>query len=499
MKKKTITLISVLTVASAFMIGLAAAGSGHFLRLKAVDECEGHHSGNHYTQRNPTSEAAGCAEYWVCCKCHQHFVGSAPANSTWVDSGVATENITDPSDTRYIEPIFALKNIRLANDGSYYVTAGSITKSMSLTPIDFKTQMSEYKWGNWSASEDGLTLVGDNQTVGDQQYVTNLYVDEGEDLILDFHVKVESSQNNRAFAVGAGIANKADPGATWMGIDINTDEGYHYSKIWGHDLNQDDTKAAFVDFGLAETEGGGYDARIEILRDGWVSFYVNKTLVACHKATYDGGYISFNTWNSKVTLTNFKYYIGNSFNLYPGMYTVSDGTKNRVDDMSDYKWGALWETQYENLIVHANNGAGDVSYVSNLKFEKEDEFILETDVRTSDTCGITFGHQAQNDPGASWICQNVNWDSSKSFQAGGSNPVSGLPEVYKLFEHKRTNSIRHIRIEVTGPSTAKHFKFMADAIVVQEATVTGYNGGYVGFMTWNGEAFFINPTYTLIQ
>ena len=180
------------------------------------------------------------------------------------------------------------------------------------------------------------------------------------------------------------------------------------------------------------------------------------------------------------------------------MYTVSNGTKNRVDDMSEYKWGALWETQYENLMVHANNGSGDVFYVSNINMDKETEFILETDVRTSDTCGITFGHQAQNDPGASWICQNVNWDSSKSFQAGGANPVSGVSEIYKLFEHKRTNSIRHIRIEVTGPSTAKNFKFMADAITVQEVTVTGYNGGYIGFMTWNGEAYFINPTYTLL-
>lgn len=500
MKKKTITLISVLTVASAFMLAIGAAfgGTNKFLRLKAVDECDGHHSGNHYTERAPTSEASGCAEYWVCCKCHQHFVGSEPANSTWADGGVATEVITDPADTRYIEPLFALKNTRLANDGSYYVTAGSITKTMSLTQFNFNTQMSDSKWGDWSTSEDGLTLVGDNQTVGDQQYVTNLYVDEGEDLILDFHVKVESSQNNRAFAVGAGIANKTDPGATWMGIDINTDVNYHYSKMWGHNLDQDDTKAVFSDFGIVKAEDVGYDVRIEILRDGWVSFYVEHTLVACHQATYDGGYISFNTWNSKTTISNLKYYIGSGFGMYPGMYTVSDGTKARVDDMSEFKWGALWETKYENLMVHANNGSGDVFYVSNILMDKEAEFVFETDVRTSDTCGITFGHQAQNDPGAAWICQNVNWDSSKTFKAGGSNPVSGMSEVYQLFEHKRSNSLRHIQITVTGPSTEKHFKFMAGAILIQEVTVSGYNGGYLGFMTWNGEAYFINPTYTLL-
>ena len=408
---------------------------------------------------------------------------------------------TRPIDKLPHTPMSGLKNIRLAADGSYYMPCsecGEPTKSISLKAIDFATEMSDYKWGNWTVSEDGLTLIGDNQAAGDQQYVTELYAEEGEDLILDFHVKVESTNNARAFAVGAGIANKADPGASWMGIDINTDEGYHYSKIWGHGLDQDQTKALFADFGLQETENGGYDARIELLRDGWVSFYVNKTLVACHQATYDGGYVSFNTWNSKVTITNFKYYIGSDFDLYPGMYTVSDGTKNRVDDMSDYKWGNLWEGKYENLMIHANNGFGDVFYVSNVLFDKEDEFVLETDVRTSDTCGITFGHQAQNDPGAAWICQNVNWDSSKSFQAGGANPVSGLPEIYQLFGHKCSNSLRHIRIEVTGPSTAKHFKFMAGAILIQEATVNGYNGGYVGFMTWNGEGHFINPTYTLL-
>ena len=207
--------------------------------------------------------------------------------------------------------------------------------------------------------------------------------------------------------------------------------------------------------------------------------------------------ISFNTWQSKATITNFKYYIGAEFNLYPGMYTVSDGKRVHIDDMSEYKWGT-WDTAYENLMIHANNGSGDVFYVSNTYFDKDANFIYEVDMKTTDTAGITFGHQAKDDPGASWICQNTNWDSSKSFQAGGANPVSGVSEVYKLYEHKFANSLRHIRIEVTGEASAKNFKFYAGAILVQDVTVSGYNGGYLGFMTWNGEAHFINPTYTLI-
>lgn len=134
MKKRTMTLISALTIASCFLLALGAVlgSKAGFINLKATDLCDGHHSGNHYTQRDPSAEVSGCAEYWVCCKCHEHFVGSEPENSSWVDKGVATEVITDPTDTRYLEP-HLIYNLDFADSAHRLADASSSSKNYADT------------------------------------------------------------------------------------------------------------------------------------------------------------------------------------------------------------------------------------------------------------------------------------------------------------------------------------------------------------------------------
>ena len=64
--------------------------------LAEGQECS--HQGNHYTERYATDTQSGCKEYWVCCKCHEHFL--TEQEGTWTDLGEAKE-IVDASDDRY--------------------------------------------------------------------------------------------------------------------------------------------------------------------------------------------------------------------------------------------------------------------------------------------------------------------------------------------------------------------------------------------------------------
>lgn len=64
--------------------------------VNAAEGCR--HEGNHYAQLVPTSENFGCKEYWVCCKCHEHYL--TKPFGTWSDAGVA-QSITDEQDDRY--------------------------------------------------------------------------------------------------------------------------------------------------------------------------------------------------------------------------------------------------------------------------------------------------------------------------------------------------------------------------------------------------------------
>ena len=75
-----------------------AFSSKHSHSVEALD-CS--HEGNHYDVLASTSTTGGTSEYWVCCKCHQHFLSYT--DGIWTDAGTASR--VDQSDDRYIPPI----------------------------------------------------------------------------------------------------------------------------------------------------------------------------------------------------------------------------------------------------------------------------------------------------------------------------------------------------------------------------------------------------------
>ncbi len=109
---------------------VAAVSQGNSFSLRAEGEtCE--HEGHHYSAKATTKDASGIKEYWVCCKCHEHFLYEI--DGSWTDAGVAS-GITDQNDDRYIPQITVsaddLKNMGFSNvtqnpDGTYNVGAYS--------------------------------------------------------------------------------------------------------------------------------------------------------------------------------------------------------------------------------------------------------------------------------------------------------------------------------------------------------------------------------------
>lgn len=94
---KEIKSITLLALVSALFVSIGvtlATGSS----IRSVDAvCE--HEGNHYTAKSATKQNTGIREYWVCCKCHEHFLETT--EGTWINAGTA--NITiDSSDDRFI-------------------------------------------------------------------------------------------------------------------------------------------------------------------------------------------------------------------------------------------------------------------------------------------------------------------------------------------------------------------------------------------------------------
>ncbi len=110
-KRKSVLFATILTLG-------ALAVSTFALNHKNTDvvnaECS--HIGFHYEATSPTSSSSGNLECWICCKCHETFVGVVP-NGTWTTQSVSLMTGTfDDHNIAYIPMTGSINK-----DGDYYV------------------------------------------------------------------------------------------------------------------------------------------------------------------------------------------------------------------------------------------------------------------------------------------------------------------------------------------------------------------------------------------
>jgi len=103
--KKRIYVIAASILGMATICAVGAQG-GTFFKGIGV-ECE--HAGNHYSEKKAGLKA-GTKEYWVCCKCHNHYLTN-PGVGSWTDAGKAGS--VDKTDDRYVAKFW---NVEQATD-----------------------------------------------------------------------------------------------------------------------------------------------------------------------------------------------------------------------------------------------------------------------------------------------------------------------------------------------------------------------------------------------
>ena len=131
MKKITKMLIAfAMTFASCAAVCAAVnVLSDHHLSAEAA-VCS--HEGNHYTLLVPTNTRTGVKEYWVCCKCHQHF--TTKTSGTWNDAGQA-KTISDSADDRFIAKLSGYKTYTDAQGLTYSQDGTTITKYTAVSGV----------------------------------------------------------------------------------------------------------------------------------------------------------------------------------------------------------------------------------------------------------------------------------------------------------------------------------------------------------------------------
>ncbi len=92
-KKQKVLSVALLAAAMGAASTAILSQQDSFFAAGVGTECT-HHVGNHYNAVIPTGETKGSKEYWVCCKCHNHYFEAGEGN-TWTDAGTPSHDFVD--------------------------------------------------------------------------------------------------------------------------------------------------------------------------------------------------------------------------------------------------------------------------------------------------------------------------------------------------------------------------------------------------------------------
>ena len=129
-------------------------------------------------------------------------------------------------------------------------------------------------------------------------------------------------------------------------------------------------------------------------------------------------------------------------------------------------------------------------------------FAYETDIDlAADTCSaaLTFGIQNNENPGAAWIGANFNFkdNNARVFMVGyGAGDIGSAPLEGKL---DRSKTI-HAKLHVSSEGNVTYELYNTDNTenkVTVSGTISDYQGGYLGLLTFDSSAKFSNTIYAV--
>ena len=115
--RKTIKMLTMAALCGVTVISGVVSLSNFANNSHDVQAADCEHVGYHYVAHDASYTESGNKEYWVCCKCHQHYVLGEPgtesivAHGEWTTIDAKPELTYDPNDSRYIESVQEEKDI----------------------------------------------------------------------------------------------------------------------------------------------------------------------------------------------------------------------------------------------------------------------------------------------------------------------------------------------------------------------------------------------------
>ena len=285
-------------------------------------------------------------------------------------------------------------------------------------------------------------------------------LDDGHAMKANIHKKIDWNVPARVW--GYGTAELKCPGENGQANTFFADNQIDVTQTFRMEVSvQKNSDNQYVlTYSLTNTDGEKVTAAQGILND-----------------SYTGGRFGLMTYSSRAVFSNI---------------TV-DGQK----------YGAL-ESAEGGQTIHGVNG--DAHIVSDVKLESEQGFTYEADINLgADNCSaaLTFGIQNRENPGESWIGANFNFNDNNG--AGGARVFkvhNGAADIGSASLEGKLDKAKtiHVKLHVSSTGLVTYELYNTDN-TENKVTVTGtlsdYQGGYLGLLTFDSSAAFKNTAYTL--
>lgn len=388
------------------------------------------------------------------------------------------------------------------------VCEGNLKEEYNGGTFGFMTYNSEAIFSN-------ITVVGDNngtQNYGTLNGTTITGVNGDYHTILDFQQQVKAFTyeadvnliSGSSAALTFGIQDSNNPGDSWLGANFNFNDNGGTGQIRVFSVN-------------GASVGGNYSTsipnidktrtihmKLDVTEDGQVTFFVgndesNTYTVNTTLTDYTGGYLGALAFDSSASFSNIKVSIPSEENP-----EVPEEPETPTYETNFINIGSAKMDIEGNDITLANSGG---NHFAILEREKANDFIWEADLDFTGndsikSAGLVFGVKNKDNPGLKWYCANLDsqrMEANDFFRVFGT----GIADARMSDETKANMYIDitqplHLKVEMkkNGEFTYSFSNADSSSVSTIAGTISNWEGGYVGLLSFNSQATFSNVQFT---
>ena len=335
----------------------------------------------------------------------------------------------------------------------------------------------------WKAN--GKTLTAANPTVGNAFAVTDIFVDETQNLEFCADVTVKSGTAMLTF----GVSDKDNPSASWYAFNYRLSDGLaRLFSVNGGSLG--DSLGMHELYLPADKKDGTHKLTVIAKASGAIKVTIDEYVVCdTYDSWYRGGYIGFGTFYGTATFENASV----KTTAADGSYYETDNVIDyRVSDYhSFYRW-MNWSIGEDNSLTGANNEFWDMMNMSVLKQEVGQTLVFEADMKVTgpdamSAAGLVFGADLINDPGAAWYSFMLNKPDDVSgahVRAFGVNTgtIGADVNAHRYALSAAQKAAEYVNLKVIARANGV-LSFYLDGVKLEDYYDAQFHGGYIGFYT----------------